>query len=183
MHTNAEFIDPPGRRIGALALIRNAAGAVLLVEKRYRKEAGSERPWGLVGGCARRDEDLLDAFRREVHEETGQDVEPGDVLTIHRMPANGESEEGYNFVCDGGVMDENAELQLPVRELSAYRFVPVSEVADYAEPYTVARIRAALEALEGGRDALPRGASGIGPKFSPLRQCAKAGPASPTQEG
>ncbi|MBA0053715.1 NUDIX hydrolase [Streptomyces sp. AJS327] len=154
MHSDDDFTNPPGRRVGALALITNPDGDILLVEKRYRKDQGDLLPWGLPGGCAQADEDLHDAFRREVLEETGRRVEPGDLLTVHHMPANPPSREGINFVFDGGFLHPATPLHLPGDELSDYRYVPYEDLGDFLPPYQLLRVRTAVRAsLDGHRTA------------------------------
>ncbi|WP_405447783.1 NUDIX hydrolase [Streptomyces achromogenes] len=48
MHKDTDFKNPPGRRIGALAIIRDREGSVLLVKKAYKEG----KSWGLPGGAA-----------------------------------------------------------------------------------------------------------------------------------
>jgi 8-oxo-dGTP diphosphatase len=57
--------------VGAVALIQDPEGRVLLLEHTYRTQA----PWGLPGGWLRQREDPKSALVREVFEETGMDVE------------------------------------------------------------------------------------------------------------
>ncbi|MFM9371898.1 NUDIX domain-containing protein [Streptomyces sp. Da 82-17] len=146
MHTSIHFTSPPRRRLGCLALIRNAGGGVLLVEKKYKKDQGDPYPWGLPGGCAEENEDPLAAARREVEEELGLAIELGEVLAVHHMPREGDSAEGINLVFHGGTAPAGAIIRLP-EELSGYEFVAPSELARYAAPYTVSRIKAALAAI------------------------------------
>jgi 8-oxo-dGTP diphosphatase len=58
------------------ALVRNAGGALLLI--RHRR-----RGWEIPQGRVEEGEGLLDALRREVHEETGIEIEPGPLAAIH----------------------------------------------------------------------------------------------------
>ncbi|MBA0049625.1 NUDIX hydrolase [Streptomyces sp. AJS327] len=154
MHTEYDFTHPPGRRLGALALITDPEGSVLLLEKVYRKERGDPFPWGLPGGCAQPDEDLHDAFRREVFEEIGRRVEPGDLLTVHHMPADPPHREGVNFVFDGGQLPSDVPLTLPAHELGDHRFVPLEELPGYLAPYQLIRVRTTIRnALDGHRTA------------------------------
>ncbi|MCL7376993.1 NUDIX hydrolase [Streptomyces sp. 35G-GA-8] len=53
-HSDDYFRNPPPRRRGVLALIRDQDDRVLVVEKVYRKAQGSTRPWDLPGGGSRR---------------------------------------------------------------------------------------------------------------------------------
>ena len=51
--------------LGALVVVRNSDGEILLVRQAYRPR------WGLPGGISKRGEEPFDAARREVFEETG----------------------------------------------------------------------------------------------------------------
>ncbi|MFI7273195.1 NUDIX domain-containing protein [Streptomyces sp. NPDC049879] len=146
MHRENDFTDPPPRRIGALALITDEFGDVLLVEKAYR--TGPDR-FGLPGGCARPGEEVPAACRREVREETGLDIAPRRVLAVHQMAAAGTAAEGVNIVFDGGLVPRATRLTLPPDELSGYHWMPVSDLPDLVAPYTRWRITTALTALHG----------------------------------
>jgi ADP-ribose pyrophosphatase YjhB (NUDIX family) len=146
VHDDQDFTHPPRRRIGALGLIRDEAGRVLLVEKAYK--AGPQR-WGLPGGCTYRDEDATRACVREVFEETGLEITPGRVLTVHRMPASTPAAEGYNLVFDCGVIPSGTRIVLDERELTGHRWVRLDDLGDLVAPYTEWRINVALEASDG----------------------------------
>lgn len=57
----------PSFMVGAMALIRDADGRVLVLEHSYRRDY----PWGLPGGWLKRSEGLERGLAREVYEETG----------------------------------------------------------------------------------------------------------------
>jgi ADP-ribose pyrophosphatase YjhB (NUDIX family) len=61
----------------ASALVRDGQGRILLARRAADPGAGL---WDLVGGFLVEGEEPLDALRREVREETGLDVEPGEFL-------------------------------------------------------------------------------------------------------
>jgi ADP-ribose pyrophosphatase YjhB (NUDIX family) len=67
---------------GVHALIERG-GEVLLGRRAFEPGAGC---WGLPGGFLEEDEELLDGLRREVREETGLDVEPGDLFGSWLQP-------------------------------------------------------------------------------------------------
>lgn len=143
--------NPPGRRIGALALIRDDENKVLLVKPTYKEG------WILPGGGAEADESVHAAAVREAAEETGAAIRVGRLLVVDRIPANpitGHA-EGYNFVFDGGRFPNNTVL-LPapgddgIPELDNFAFVEPADLDDYAKPYQSRRIRAALSALRSG---------------------------------
>lgn len=55
----------PSHSVGAMAVVRDEAGALLLVRQSYK------RGWGLPGGLLKRGEHPVDAVVREVREEVG----------------------------------------------------------------------------------------------------------------
>ena len=55
--------------LGALVVVRNDAGEILLVRQAYKPR------WGLPGGICKRGEEPYDAARREVFEETALRIE------------------------------------------------------------------------------------------------------------
>ncbi|MFE3770998.1 NUDIX domain-containing protein [Streptomyces sp. NPDC059122] len=141
-----QFLNPDGRRIGLLALFRNAEGRPLLLRKRDREH----QPWSLPGGCAVGGEPPTHALRRKVYEETGLEARPGLVLALHYMPANPETAEGYNLVVDCGELPNNTHFRLKDDEFSAHGFIPVNQLTDHAQPHTAARTRSALRTLKAG---------------------------------
>src|SRR5689334_1733353 len=60
----------PSYMVGAMALIQDEAGRVLVIEHTYRREV----PWGLPGGWLKRAESPELGLVREVFEETGLHV-------------------------------------------------------------------------------------------------------------
>jgi len=60
----------PSYMVGAMALIQDDAGRVLVIEHTYRREV----PWGLPGGWLKRAESPEAGLVREVFEETGLHV-------------------------------------------------------------------------------------------------------------
>ncbi|MFF2808645.1 NUDIX domain-containing protein [Streptomyces sp. NPDC058000] len=141
-----QFTDPDGRRIGALALFRNAAGFPLLLRKHNREH----QPWCLPGGCAIGNESPTAALRRKVHEETGLLAVPGLVLAVHRMPASPKTVEGHNLVFDCGELPVSTHFLLKDDEFDAHGFVPPDQIAVHTQPHTAARILSALRTLNAG---------------------------------
>ncbi|MFE5842040.1 NUDIX domain-containing protein [Streptomyces niveus] len=149
-HDKNIFENPPGRRVGALALPRDPDGNVLLVEKIYQKDEGNPRPWGMVGGSALADETPRDALRREFENETGLNiVQPGRLLVFDYVRA-GRFPEGYNYVYDTPVLPADTKITLPAGELSDYKFVPPGELNQYMSEHGVRRALAVLKALDQG---------------------------------
>ncbi len=71
---NAHFV------IGAVAVVRDDAGRVLVARHTYRRR----RPWGLPGGWVRRGEDPADTVVREVLEESGLRIRAIRPMTVQR---------------------------------------------------------------------------------------------------
>jgi 8-oxo-dGTP diphosphatase len=149
-HADTNYAQPGHRRIGALLLIRNTAGHVLLVKPSYKPG------WVLPGGGAVPDELPHLAARREAIEETGlADLIPGDLLITDYVPANPEtgSVEGLNLIFDGGTVPNGTGITLPAArpneepELTDWAFVPPNRLPDYCKPYQHRRITAALAGL------------------------------------
>jgi 8-oxo-dGTP diphosphatase len=60
----------PSYMVGAMALIQDETGRILIIEHTYRRRA----PWGLPGGWLKRAESPETGLAREVLEETGLQV-------------------------------------------------------------------------------------------------------------
>jgi len=150
MHSDLDLTNPPRRRIGALALIRDENGAVLMVKPSYKDRCI------LPGGGAHGDEPAHAACAREVAEETGlTDFRPGRLLLVDYMPRDEESgaAEGYNLVFDGGVLPSGTAITLPESELIAYHWVQPYALDTFTEPYQESRVRMALAVLDDFRSA------------------------------
>lgn len=155
-HTDIDPADPPRRRIGAMVLVRNRHGDVLLVKPTY-KHADDERGWQLPGGGAHVGETIAAAAVRELHEGTGLTRHITHALMIDQVPASddGKSAEGFNFVVDGGTLtpEEAAAVTLPKTardELSALKWVPLDLLDKVAFPGQAECIRAASRAFSFG---------------------------------
>jgi ADP-ribose pyrophosphatase YjhB (NUDIX family) len=66
----------PSFMVGAMALIQDEQGRILLLEHTYRRDV----PWGLPGGWLKYAESPESGLAREVHEETGLDVSVDELL-------------------------------------------------------------------------------------------------------
>jgi 8-oxo-dGTP pyrophosphatase MutT (NUDIX family) len=152
-HVDIAPCREPGRRHGALTLVRNRHGRVLLVRPSY-----TDGWYQLPGGAAHADEPPHVARWRELAEETGlHQPGTGALLLVDWMPANPEKDasEGLNLVFDGGVLDDDTAIVLPALlagqekpELTGWVWVPPDRLATYCEPYQYRRILAALAVLE-----------------------------------
>ena len=67
----AQRVLVPRQRVGALGVVLDDRGRVLLAEHVFRPRY----PWGLPGGWLKRHEHPARGVERELHEETGLDVE------------------------------------------------------------------------------------------------------------
>ncbi|MEU8887309.1 NUDIX hydrolase [Streptomyces sp. NPDC048442] len=156
-HSDTDYAHTGHRRIGALLLIRNESGNVLLVSPSYKE--GDQ----LVGGGAKPGETPHEAAYREGVEEIGlHGLTVGGLLLVDYIAANADTGavEGYNFVFDGGVIPDTPRITLPVGlpgqepELTGWSFCPPAALDEFCRPYQARRIRAALAALD---DASQRG--------------------------
>jgi 8-oxo-dGTP diphosphatase len=66
----------PSVMVGAMALIQDDQGRILILEHTYRREM----PWGLPGGWLKHAESPESGLAREVFEETGLNVKIGSLL-------------------------------------------------------------------------------------------------------
>ncbi len=64
--------------IGVFAAIFNEAGEILCVKRNY-----GNKDWTLPGGRMESRESVFDALKREVYEETGFHVEPGELIGVY----------------------------------------------------------------------------------------------------
>ncbi|MEU8889850.1 NUDIX hydrolase [Streptomyces sp. NPDC048442] len=149
-HADTDYHRPGQRRIGALALIRNTRGEVLLVNPSCKDGHI------LVGGGALPDEEPQHAAYREAVEETGlTQLHVGDLLLVDYIPANptNGAVEGYNFVFDAGTISDDDAIVLPAGlpgqepELTSWVFCPPDQLDTYCLPYQARRITEALAAL------------------------------------
>ncbi|WP_051847119.1 NUDIX domain-containing protein [Streptomyces sp. NRRL F-5053] len=162
------------RRIGALLLIRNQRGEILLVLPSYRQNRGP-LIWQLVGGGAHIGEHPTQAALREGLEETGGTVPfiVGDLLLVdYTPPSKAGSAEGYNVVFDGGVVPNDTVVTLPAArpgeaepELLDAAFVAREQLGDYCN---AAQHRRVIEALDALDDPSLRGNRFEGHRIEPL---------------
>lgn len=145
------FTDPPQRRLGALGIIRNAAGAVLMTEKDPIREL--RKPWYHPGGCVEENEAILDGLVRNVRTKLGITVQPGRLLAVHHMYDQQHethlSKEGVNFLFDCGVLPDDTAFSFG-GSITAVRWMMPEELDEHLTPFTAQRTFAALRALSGG---------------------------------
>jgi ADP-ribose pyrophosphatase YjhB (NUDIX family) len=87
---------PPAPLVGVAAVVFNAAGEVLLVQRAAPPRQGQ---WGLPGGLLDLGERLRDGVRREVQEECGIQIEVGDVVgAFEPIQRDAEGRVEYHYV-------------------------------------------------------------------------------------
>jgi 8-oxo-dGTP diphosphatase len=135
------------KRVSADVILRDALGRILLVDPKYKPD------WDLPGGMAEANEPPAAAVRRELQEELGLDIQPGDMLCVDWVSPHGPWDDLINFIFDGGVLDERdlASLRLMDDELRAYEFCELGQIKERLRPYVWRRVSMALEALATGR--------------------------------
>jgi 8-oxo-dGTP diphosphatase len=123
-------------------------GKVLLIRRASEPLKGE---WSIPGGLVELGEKLLDAVRREVLEETGLEVEPGDVLELFDSiwkDADGRCQYHYvlvDYLCHvtGGELQADTDVSdaswANPRELQTFHLRPTTEAV----------IRKAFEKLSG----------------------------------
>lgn len=132
----------PRKRVAAGALVRDPLGRLLFVEPAYKPHLE------IPGGVAEQGESPADACRRECREELGTPVEPGRLLVVDWVPAQGVWSDALLFVFDGGVLAAAPEAADP--ELRGTAFLTLAEASPRLAPSMVRRLAAAVEALEDG---------------------------------
>jgi len=132
--------------MAAGALIRDAAGAVLLVDPVYKPQ------WEVPGGAVDAGESPLAACRREVAEELGLDRPVGRVLTVDWIPARPGWPDGLILLYDGGVLtpEQISAIRLPADELAEWAFVAPDQVPRWVPAPLGRQVAAGLRASADG---------------------------------
>lgn len=139
---------PRKRAIGQL-LIRDERGRVLLCQLTYKKD------WDLPGGVVEVAESPRLAVAREVTEELGLHLDPGDLLLTDWLPPWGGWDDAVCLVFDGGVHPATIidHLVCQEREIRCAEFLTPEQVRERAADFTARRIEAALRRAEGHPEA------------------------------
>jgi 8-oxo-dGTP pyrophosphatase MutT (NUDIX family) len=163
---------PPNasHQVGIGAFVMNGEGKVLLVQERRGPAAAASRPdfWKLPTGLVEQGEDVPDAARREVFEETGVRTEFVSILGIrhgHNAPF-GKSD--MFFLCALRIADGEKTHPIAVQEaeLAAAEWRPAEDAFESAHVekgshmdhmYGLCRLHAAGEYPGMGWQALPAG--------------------------
>lgn len=137
----------PRKRVAADVIFRDQSGRILLVDPRYKPD------WDLPGGMAEANEPPFDTARREVREELGIDVVPGQLLVVDWVAPHGPWDDLLMFVFDGGTLtiERQAAISLQDGELSEFRFCTCEEASRLLRPYVWQRVENALSVAATGR--------------------------------
>lgn len=103
------------RQIAAFALITNSKGEILLVKQRL-----GNRFWTLPGGKVGPGETIASALRREVKEETGLTIQPGDLVAV----VNREVRRSVALIFAAQVVRGKLRDFTQSREISAAAYAP-----------------------------------------------------------
>lgn len=87
-----EYPDHPIVGVGGVVV---QDGRALIVKRAHEPRKGE---WSLPGGMVELGETLVDALRREIKEETGLDVEVGDVVEVFDRVHRHDGRIQYHFV-------------------------------------------------------------------------------------
>ena len=131
----------PTKRMAADCLFTDQADRLLVLEPPYKST------WDIPGGVVERDESPRLAAQREVQEEIGLSVEPGDLLAVDWVPQSGDFTEIVAFLFDGGVLApaDIDRIVIQPTEVNSFRFVTLDEAERLLDAEQFARVAAGLK--------------------------------------
>lgn len=137
------------RRMGSGALLRDPHDRILVVKPSYKEL------WEIPGGLIELGESPRSCCHRELGEELGLEILVGRLLVMDWLPPAPPLPDGWQFVYDGGVLDDTdaANIVLPQDELLEWRFVTLEELDNYLPPQLARRMRVAHECALAGTTA------------------------------
>ena len=141
--TDAHFTSQmPTKRVAADCVLTDEAGRLLVLDPPYKTT------WDIPGGIVEVDESPRQAGHREVREEIGLDIEPGELLVVDWKPRDGDFTEVMALLFDGGTLTARDIERIVVdpAEVRAYRFVELDEAATLLDAELFARVAAGLAA-------------------------------------
>jgi ADP-ribose pyrophosphatase YjhB (NUDIX family) len=151
--TNRVWLPPaewyaslPSVLVAAGGLLTDTSGDVLLVKPNYREH------WGFPGGMVDEGEPPDVACARELSEEVGLSVTPGQLLVVGWTPPLGDRLRPMLYLLfDCGTVTGDTTIRLQMEELDDYSFLPAVKATAMLEPMVSERLPAALRARETGR--------------------------------
>jgi 8-oxo-dGTP diphosphatase len=115
----------PKHSVSVAAVITDDGGRALLIQRR------DDHHWEPPGGVLELGESIHDGLRREIHEETGLDVEPDALTGVYKNMTRGIVALVFRCTATGGKLTVNEEV-------TAFRWATPAEVSDLtAEAYAV----------------------------------------------
>lgn len=134
------------KRVSADALIRDAAGRIMLVDPGYKPG------WDLPGGMAEANESPVQCVQREIREELGLELGPLRMVCVDWVPPHGPWDDLLAFVFDAGVLprDKVGSIRLGDGELERFEFCDEPQAEDRLSARTWRRAKAALGAVRTG---------------------------------
>jgi RimJ/RimL family protein N-acetyltransferase/8-oxo-dGTP pyrophosphatase MutT (NUDIX family) len=147
----------PRKRAIAQLLIRDPEARVLLCQLTYKQD------WDLPGGVVEVGESPQLAVGREVAEELGLDITPGELLLTDWLPPWSGWDDAVCLVFDGGVHLPGLLTQVvpQAREIRAAHWCTSEEIAAHTADFTARRILAATARPHRGTAYTESGLSGL----------------------
>lgn len=135
----------PKKRMGAGCLFFDQEGRILLVKPTYKTG------WEIPGGVVELNESPKQCCQREIQEELGVLHAIGGLLVVDYNRATDEKTESLMFIFDGGALspEEIAGIQLPVSELSEFRFFEIAALPEMTSTLRNRIVAAYDEAAKG----------------------------------
>jgi 8-oxo-dGTP diphosphatase len=128
-------------------------GRAVIVRRGQEPRKGE---WSLPGGVVELGESLIDATRREMNEETGLDVDVGELVEIFdRVHRDAEGRVRYHFVIADYLCTPIGGTLLAGSDATDARWVSIDEIDEYVtNPHAAAVLRRGLELAEAKASAL-----------------------------
>ena len=137
---NEYYKNLPKKWMSVGALIFDNEGKFLIVKPTYKPT------WEIPGGGIAEGESPLNALKREIKEELGLEITPGNLLCTEYIPNFDDHGDRVQFIFDGGVLDKNKEIELPKDELSEWKFVTLEDSLNLLGKKLHYRVPAAVNA-------------------------------------